>query len=92
MPQMHRIDRETVKKFLFFAALQFASYLNLTVNFRAIAHEQYAFAGGSAAMAAILAWVMVRNVVKDESRYGLLGLVIGGAVADMSGIWLTRMW
>lgn len=76
----------------FMAAVQFVSYLNLTVNFRAIAHAQYAVAGLTAGLAAVLATTIVRRVAKDESNSPLVGMVVGGALADMAGIWLTRAW
>lgn len=74
------------------AALQFFSYLVLTVNFRAISHEQYAAAGITAAVAAFNSYVIVRRIVKDEQGWGLAGLVTGGSIADMVGIYLTRHW
>lgn len=74
------------------AALQFVSYLVLTVNFRAISHEQYLMAGGTAALAAINSYIIVRRIVKNEQGWGLAGLIVGGAVADMFGIWITRHW
>lgn len=74
------------------AGAQFISYVNLTINFRAIAHAQYAAAGLSAGTAAFLAYLMVRRVSHAESHWGLLGMVVGGAIADMVGIWLTRSW
>lgn len=74
------------------AALQFFSYVVLTINFRAIGHEQYAMAGGTAAIAAFNAYIITRRVVKNEEGWGLVGLIVGGSLADMAGIWLTRHW
>lgn len=85
-------EQPAARAFLSMAALQFTQYIVLTVNFRAIAHARYLTAGGTAAFAAFLAYTIVRRVVKDESRWGLLGMVCGGSIADMAGIWLTRAW
>ncbi len=74
------------------AGIQFTQYLVLTVNYRAIAHERYLFAGGTAALAALLSYTIVKRIIKDESRATIAGMVIGGALADMAGIWITRMW
>lgn len=74
------------------AALQFVQYVVLTINFRAIAHAQYGAAGITASVAAFMSYTIVRLVAKDESRWGLAGMMAGGAVADMVGIWLTRAW
>ncbi len=73
-------------------AIQFVQYVTLTVNFRAIAHEQYAAAGATAAVSALLSYAIVKRIVADDSKYALAGMVTGGAVADMVGIWLTRAW
>ena len=81
-----------MKAFWTMAALQGCQYLVLTINFRAIAHAQYAAAGATAAIAAVLAYTIVRRVTKDESRWGLAGMVFGGSIADMVGIYITRMW
>lgn len=80
--------------FFLMAGVQFAQYVVLTVNFRAIAHAQYLAAGATAGAASVLAYVIVRMITKDDekSRYGLAGMVVGGMLADMFGIWLTRGW
>lgn len=74
------------------AAAQFCQYVVLTVNFRSIAHGMYVAAGLSAATAAVLGYVMTRKVAKAETHWGLVGMVVGGACADMVGIYLTRAW
>lgn len=72
--------------------IQFVSYLNLTINFRAIAHEQYVVAFFTALFAGLLAYAIVRMISHDDRHRILPGLVIGGAFADVIGIWLTRSW
>lgn len=74
------------------AAAQFTQYVVLTANFRAIALGMYVAAGLSAASASMLGYVMTRKVARAEGHWGLVGMVIGGACADMLGIWLTRGW
>lgn len=81
-----------MRDFFLLGGAQAAQYLILTINFRAIAHAQYAAAGTTAALAAVLAYFIVRRVVHDDSRWGLAGMISGGALADMAGIWLTRSW
>jgi len=83
-----------MKDFFLMAAVQFTQYVVLTINYRAIAHEQYLWAGGTAALASLLGYTIVRRIVKDEdTRYNVVaGLITGGALADMVGIYLTRMW
>lgn len=75
-----------------FAALQFVSYLNLTINFRAIAHEQYVFACLSDGVACILGYTIVKRVSGDKSRWGVVGMTVGGMGAAVVGIYLTRTW
>lgn len=74
------------------AAAQFLSYVVLTMNFRAIANGMYAEAGLTAGTASIIGYLIVRRVATADNHWGLLGMVIGGSVADMTGIWLTRGW
>jgi hypothetical protein len=81
-----------VKNFFIAAAVQFTQYLVLTINFRAISYEQYAAAGITAALAAILSYTIVKRILKDETRSTVAGMVVGGSLADMVGIWLTRSW
>lgn len=81
-----------MRDMLVMGAAQFTQYVVLTINFRSIAHAQYAAAGLSAGTAAILGYYMTRKVARAETHWGLLGMVIGGGVADMIGIWLTRQW
>ena len=82
----------SLRDFLIGLAVQFTSYIVLTINFRAIASERYLIAGGTAALAAILAYTIVRRIVKDETRATLAGMITGGSLGDMAGIWLTRVW
>lgn len=81
-----------MKDFALFAVLQFLSYLNLTINMRAIAHEQYLFACLSDGMACVLGYTIVKRVSDDKSRWGVVGMTVGGMSAAMVGIWLTRSW
>jgi hypothetical protein len=73
--------------------LQFISYVNLTVNFRAIAHTQYLAAGATASIAALLAYTIVRIAVGEtKGHWALLGMMAGAFCADITGIFLTRHW
>jgi hypothetical protein len=81
-----------MREFLLMMVVQFVSYTNLTINYRAIQHEAYWFAGSTAALAAILSYTIVRRIVKDETRWGIAGLVTGAFFADICGIYLTRLW
>lgn len=81
-----------MRDFLMFAVLQFISYLNLTVNFRAIAHEQYVFAIFTDGLACVIGYTVVRRISGDKSRWGVVGMTLGGMCAAVVGIWLTRAW
>lgn len=74
------------------AAAQFTQYVVLTFNFRAIALGLIPAAGITAGAAVLIGYVMTRKVAKAENHWGLVGMLIGGACADMTGIWLTRGW
>jgi predicted MFS family arabinose efflux permease len=81
-----------LRTFALLTCVQFTQYIVLTVNYRAIAHERYAIAGGTAGVASVLAYAIVRRIVRDDSRWALAGMVVGGSLADMAGIWVTRAW
>ena len=82
-----------MRDFLIAAGIQFVSYLNLTVNFRAISHGQYLWAGATAMLAAALSYTLVRRIAQDESSLVVVsGMATGGALADMFGIYVTRVW
>jgi hypothetical protein len=76
-----------------FAGLQFVSYLNLTINFRAIAHKRYLYACMSDGIACLLSWTIVRQISHAENTWeGMVGLMCGGMLAAGVGIWITRHW
>lgn len=82
-----------MRDFVIMGTLQFVSYLNLTLNIRAISHEQYAVAALTDAAAGILGWTIIKRIAGyDGSTLGKVGYVAGGALASMVGIWLTRAW
>lgn len=74
------------------AGLQSMQYVVLTVNIRAISHEQYLSAGATAGLASLMAYTIVRRIVKNESKWGIAGMITGGFLADIVGIYLTRAW
>ena len=74
------------------AGVQFTSYVVLTINFRAIAHEQYAFAAITAMLAALLSYTIVKRIQHDDNRSTLAGMMCGGTLGDLAGIYLTRFW
>lgn len=81
-----------MRQFVISAVAQYVQYIILTINFRAIAHTQYMVAGMSAALAAWLAYTIVRRIVREDSWFSLSGMMVGGALGDMTGIFLTRHW
>jgi uncharacterized membrane protein YoaK (UPF0700 family) len=85
-----------VKVVAVMAAAQFVQYVVLTINFRSIAHGMYAAAGLSAASASVIGALLSRKVAREnderKTRLAILGMMVGGACADMLGIWLTRGW
>jgi hypothetical protein len=73
--------------------LQYVAYLNIAINMRALAHGQYLAAGTTAALAALLAYSIVKVVQHEERGHmALFGMMLGGFCADVSGIWLTQGW
>jgi hypothetical protein len=84
--------RGVATNFALGAAIQFISYFNLTLNFRAIAHEQIMFAVVTDTMAVVLSYTIIKRVAKDDTWSTLLGMMLGGGAAAAAGIYLTRHW
>ena len=81
-----------VRSFLISAAVQYCSYVNLTVNFRAISKEQYTFALFTAMLATFMSYTIIRRVIKDETWATVAGMAVGGGLGDLTGIYITRHW
>lgn len=82
------------RTFLLMAGMQFVSYVNLTVNYRAIAHKQIPVAMCTDALAGLISFWFVRKIARDDSHptAALLGVMLGGSLAAGIGIWLTSSW
>lgn len=82
-----------MKNFTIGFVVQFVSYLNLTLNYRAIAESRAAYAMATDALAVLLAYIIIRKVSRDEHSYWTLaGMVAGGSLAAWVGISLTEHW
>ena len=86
----------TLRVFGLGVLVQFISYVNLTINFRAIAHEQYLVAVVTDALAVVISILIVQRIANPEKpvRWTMeqWGMVVGGSLAAMVGIALTRSW
>ena len=72
--------------------LQFISYLNITIDMRAIAHQQYVVAAATNCIAPLIAFIMIKAVHDSRSAWDKLAVVLGGALSTLAGMWLTRVW
>jgi hypothetical protein len=81
-----------VRNFWIMMGVQFVSYCNLTINYRAIAHEQYVAALFTDGAASAISYFIVRKINRTDSKWAMWGMIIGGGVASTVGIWLTRQW
>lgn len=76
--------------------VQFISYFNLTINFRAIDEGQTLIAMGTDALAVIISIFVVQRIASPEKRprfgWQEVGMVIGGSLAAWAGMTLTRSW
>lgn len=75
-----------------FFALQFISYFNITVDMRAVNHDQYWIAAATNVVAPIIAWVMVKRVSESKDKWGMVAVALGGVTSTWAGMWLTRFW
>jgi hypothetical membrane protein len=82
-----------VKTFLLFFTLQFISYFNITVDMRAVNHEQYGVAAITNIVAPLIAWVMVEKIGEHKKDIvGMVAVSLGGITSTWFGMWLTRVW
>ena len=81
-----------MRDFWLMMVVQFVSYLNLTFNFRAIAHEQYVWIMLTDGAAVVIGYFIIRKVSRAENNWSLAGMTIGGSAAGVLGVWLTRGW
>lgn len=81
-----------MKNFFIFFALQFISYFNITVDMRAVNHEQYFVAMITNIVAPLIGWIMIKRVGESKDKWGMLAVVLGGVTAAWAGMWLTRYW
>lgn len=81
-----------VKELALLFVLQFISYFNVTVDMRAVNHDQYAVAAATNMVAPIIAWVMVKKVSSSRDNWGMVAVAIGGVTSTWAGMWLTRWW
>lgn len=81
-----------VRSFCIYFLLQFVSYLNITIDYRAVAHREYAIAACTNMVAPVIAWVMVSRISHDKGKAGMVAVALGGAASTLLGIWLTRTW
>lgn len=81
-------------QFFLMLGVQFLSYLNLTVNFRAIAHNQRLIAMGTDALAVVISIFIIKRVSGSKAPWTLkeTGMVIGGSLAAFAGMRLTQSW
>lgn len=81
-----------MRAFLIALALQFGSYLLLTVNYRAIAHKRIGWAVISDGCCVLFSYYIIKQVTGSDGPVVLAGMVIGGSVASYVGIKLTEKW
>jgi hypothetical protein len=83
-----------MRDFFLMMGVQFISYLNLTINFRAIAHNQVWVAMITDGLAVAISIFIIKKVSGAEVKWTKreTGMVIGGSLAAAIGISLTRAW
>ena len=83
---------QQIRVALLMTAVQFVSYANLTVNFRAIAAGHVPHAMVTDAAASAISFFIIRKVSKSEGYAALAGMMVGGSLAAAFGIYMTRGW
>lgn len=83
-----------IRALLFGLVVQFTSYFNLVINYRAVAHNQILFAMITDGLAVVITIFIVKRLAgaKEPWTAEQTGMVIGGSLAAWAGITLTRAW
>lgn len=83
----------TAVVFATFFALQFISYLLITVNYRAIAAGKYLWTAVTDLVFAALAFFLIQRVAHASTTEAWAGYTLGGVAGAQVGIWLSkRLW
>lgn len=75
--------------FAYFFAVQFVAYGLLCWSYRAIAQANYWHIAMADTMYAALAFTIIKDVAKAESRAAMAGYVMGGLAGSLFSVWLT---
>lgn len=81
-----------MRSFAIAAAIQFIAYLNLTINFRAIAHKRIGFACLTDVAATAISYFIIKQVAQSDGYAVLFGMMLGGGCAAYIGIRITEKW
>ena len=79
-------------RFATFAALQALNFVLITVNYRAVAHQQYAWAIVTDGVICLLGWSLLKRVMDAQGWPARSGYIVGGMVGSAAGMYLTRVW
>lgn len=78
--------------FLVMAGAQFAYYLLLVINIRAIALGRLAWAVVTDMAVSAVFYLVVVRLAHHDGASAVIGMMVGGGVASAAGVWLTRRW
>lgn len=81
-----------MKDFTVFAAMQSINFVVITVNYRAVAHQQYAWAIATDGMICLLGWSLLKRLTEANGWLARGGYICGGMAGSALGMWLTRVW
>lgn len=85
--------RNSVKRFCIMFAAQFVLYGMLCWNYRAVAKAWIPEVVVSDGLIAAMNFTLIKRMVKDESKSGLAGYVIGGMSGSAVSVALTKyLW
>ena len=80
------------RAFLTFMALQALNFVLITVNYRAVAHEQYEWAILTDGVICLLGWSLLKRLTGADGWWARGGYVCGGMIGSAAGMYLTRVW
>ena len=82
-----------MRAFLLLFVLQFAFYLVVTIDYRAVSTKKYGAVVATNMVLPALAYGLTRVIATTDAGWtGVVAVSIAGAASAVLGVWLTEHW
>ncbi len=84
------MNKQKVKEFFLFFAIQLTLYLLLVLNYRSVSQMNYLATVISDFIIASFNYFVIRKIAKSQdSFHQWLGYAVGGAIGGVLGLWIS---